>query len=164
MSRMSVKGVQNKTRTHCLGCATLPFRCENNGNQFSVRGRGRCHLNTFHWISSITFLLWIKLSADRRNESISLYESRGGAVGLANDCRQNAVELSSSAVRTKNCHFFIWSSTTLWPTLPHKQSVPEALSRKVNRPGREADNLLLRSVEVRKTWFYISTRPYVVIA
>jgi hypothetical protein len=49
----------------------------------------------------------------------------------------------------------------LGPTQPHIQRVPVALSPAVKRSGREADHSPTTSAEVKKTWVYTSTPPYV---
>jgi hypothetical protein len=46
-------------------------------------------------------------------------------------------------------------------TQPPIQWVPRALSPGVKRSGREADHSPPTSAEVKKTWLYISTPPYV---
>jgi hypothetical protein len=48
----------------------------------------------------------------------------------------------------------------LAPTLP----VPEALSTGVKRPGREVNKSPATSIEVKNTWIYKSTPPYVFMA
>jgi hypothetical protein len=48
----------------------------------------------------------------------------------------------------------------LGSTQPPIQWVPGALSPGVKRPGREADHTLPTSAEVKKTWVYTSTLPY----
>jgi hypothetical protein len=44
----------------------------------------------------------------------------------------------------------------------HPTSYP--MGTEVNRPGRVADRSPLTSAEVKKTWVYLSTPPYVFIA
>jgi hypothetical protein len=53
----------------------------------------------------------------------------------------------------------IASTPTLCPTEPPIQWVPE-----VKRPGREADHSPPTSAEVKRTWIYTSTPPYVFMA
>jgi hypothetical protein len=53
------------------------------------------------------------------------------------------------------------SRPALGPTQPPIQGVSGALSLEVQRPGREADHSLPTTVEVKKTWVYTSTPPYV---
>jgi hypothetical protein len=45
--------------------------------------------------------------------------------------------------------------------LPHIRWVPGTISPGVKRPGHEADHSPPASAEVKKTWVYTSTRPYV---
>jgi hypothetical protein len=52
----------------------------------------------------------------------------------------------------------------LGPTQPPIQWVRESLSPGVKRPGREADHSPPTSAEVKKTWVYTSTPPYVFMA
>jgi hypothetical protein len=49
----------------------------------------------------------------------------------------------------------------LGPTQPPFLWVPGALSPGVKRPGREADHSPPTSAEVKKTWIYTSSPPYV---
>jgi hypothetical protein len=58
-------------------------------------------------------------------------------------------------------HFFMSSRLVLEPTQPPIQWVPGALSPGVKRPGREDDNSPPSIAEVKKTWVYTSTAPYV---
>jgi hypothetical protein len=51
------------------------------------------------------------------------------------------------------------SRTTLGPTQPPIQWVPEALSLGVKRPGIEADHSPPSSAEVKNEWSYTSTPP-----
>jgi hypothetical protein len=64
----------------------------------------------------------------------------------------------------KNFLFSMLSKVALGITQPPTQWVPEALSPGVKRPGREADHSPATSVEVKKTWAYTSTPPYVFMA
>jgi hypothetical protein len=61
----------------------------------------------------------------------------------------------------KNFHFSMSSRLALGPTQPPIQWVPGALSPGVKRPGREADHLPPTSAEVKKTWVYTSSPPYI---
>jgi hypothetical protein len=53
------------------------------------------------------------------------------------------------------------SRLTLGSTQPHIQQEPGAISLGVKRPEREADNSPPTNAEVKKTWVYTSTSPYV---
>jgi hypothetical protein len=55
---------------------------------------------------------------------------------------------------------------SLWSILTQYviQLVPEALSQGVQQPGREADHSPPTIAEVKKTWVYTSTPPYVFMA
>jgi hypothetical protein len=64
---------------------------------------------------------------------------------------------SSSPGRVKNFLFSTSSRPVLWPIQPPIQWVPGALSPEVKRPGREVVHSPPTSVEVKKTWVYIST-------
>jgi hypothetical protein len=52
------------------------------------------------------------------------------------------------------------SRPALWPTQPPIQSVPEALSPGVERPGRKADHSLSSSAGVNDKCSYTSVPPY----
>jgi hypothetical protein len=72
--------------------------------------------------------------------------------------------MSSSPGRGK---FFLYSKTTrlvLGPSQPPIQWVPGALSPGVERPVLEVDHSTPTSAEVKNTWFYTSSPPYVFIA
>jgi hypothetical protein len=56
------------------------------------------------------------------------------------------------------------SLVTLGRTQPPIQSVPEALSLGVKRPGREADHSPSSSAEVKNAWSYTCTPQYVSMA
>jgi hypothetical protein len=71
---------------------------------------------------------------------------------------------SSSLGRGKIVLFFKSHSPVPGPTLPPIQRVPGALSPRVKRPGLEADHSPPTSVEVKNTWLYTSTPPYVFMA
>jgi hypothetical protein len=56
------------------------------------------------------------------------------------------------------------SRPVLGPTQLPIQWIPGAFSRGVKRPGREADYSPPTSAEVKNTWIYTSTPPYVFMA
>jgi hypothetical protein len=56
------------------------------------------------------------------------------------------------------------SPRRLGPAQPLIQRVPGALSPRVKRPEHEADHSPPTSAEVKKTWIYTSTPPYVFMA
>jgi hypothetical protein len=56
------------------------------------------------------------------------------------------------------------SRPVLWPTQPHIQWAPWALSLGIKRPGREAEHSPPPSAEVKKMWTYTSTPPYASMA
>jgi hypothetical protein len=56
------------------------------------------------------------------------------------------------------------SRPVLGPTQPPIQLVPGALSPRVKRPVREADHSPPTSAELKNTWIYTSTPPYVFMA
>jgi hypothetical protein len=91
--------------------------------------------------------------------------SQGSAVSIATGYGLDDGEgRSSSLGRVKN---FLFSSTSsrpaLRPTQPHFHWVLGALSLGVKRPGREADHSPPTSAEVKKTWIYTSTPPYIFV-
>jgi hypothetical protein len=53
------------------------------------------------------------------------------------------------------------SRLVLGPTQPPIQWIPGALSRVVKRLSGEADHSPPTSAEVKNTWIYISTPPYI---
>jgi hypothetical protein len=62
---------------------------------------------------------------------------------------------------------FLYSTASmpdLGPTQPPIQWVPGALSSGVKQPGREADHSTPTSANVKNTWIYTSTPPYVFMA
>jgi hypothetical protein len=67
---------------------------------------------------------------------------------------------SSSPGRVKNFLFSTSSISVLESTQPPTQWVSWALSPEVKRPGREADDSLPATAEVKKMWIYTSTPPY----
>jgi hypothetical protein len=89
--------------------------------------------------------------------------SRDSAVGIATTYELNDRGVGvPSPGRVKN--FLVSTSfrPTLGPTQPHIEWVPGTFTLGVKRPGREADHSPPTSVEVKKTWVYISTSPYVI--
>jgi hypothetical protein len=73
---------------------------------------------------------------------------------------------SSSPARVKNFHFSMSSRQALGNTQPPIQWVTGGggLSPAVKHPRREADHSPPTSAEVKKTWIYTSTPPYVSMA
>jgi hypothetical protein len=71
---------------------------------------------------------------------------------------------SSRPGGVRNFHFSMSSRPALGSTQPLIQWVPGALSSGVKRPGREADHSSPTSSEVKNTWIYTSTPPYVFMA
>jgi hypothetical protein len=63
----------------------------------------------------------------------------------------------------KNFHFSM-SRPALGSTQPPTQWVPGAFSPAVKRPGPEADHSPPTSAEIKKTWVYTSTPPYIFMA
>jgi hypothetical protein len=60
--------------------------------------------------------------------------------------------------------FSMSSRPALGPTQPPIQWVPRALSPEIQRLGREVDHSPPTSAEVKKSWVYTSTSPYVFTA
>jgi hypothetical protein len=89
--------------------------------------------------------------------SILMKWIKDGVVGTAAGRQRGR---SSSSGRVKNYNF----STSSRQALGCTQWVPGALSPGVNRQGREADFSLPTGAEVKKTWIYTSTPPYVFMA
>jgi hypothetical protein len=71
---------------------------------------------------------------------------------------------STSPGRVRNFLFSSSSRPALGPIHLPIQWVPGALSLVVKRPERKADHSPPTSVEVKKTWIYTSTPPYVFMA
>jgi hypothetical protein len=71
---------------------------------------------------------------------------------------------SSSPGKVKNVHFSISYRPVLGATQPPIQKVPKALSPVIKQPWREADHSPRTSAEIKKTWIYTSTPPYVFMA
>jgi hypothetical protein len=86
--------------------------------------------------------------------------SRDSSVGIATGygLDDQGAE-SSSPGRVKIFYFSMSSRPALGSTQPPIKWVPG-----VNRQGREADHSPPTSVEVKKTWIYTSTPPYVFMA
>jgi hypothetical protein len=86
-------------------------------------------------------------------------------VGIATDLRAGRPRgRSSSPGRVKNFLFSTSFRPALGPTQPPIQRVPEALSPRVKRPGREADHSPPVGAEVKKMWIYSFTPPYAFMA
>jgi hypothetical protein len=98
---------------------------------------------------------------DGRTQQISRplrdFGSRGGAFGLANgyglENRRDKNLLSSTSSRP-----------VLGPTQPPIQWIPGTFSLEVKRQQGDADHSPPTSAEVKKTWVYTSTPPYVFMA
>jgi hypothetical protein len=71
---------------------------------------------------------------------------------------------SSSLGGGKNFHFYMSSELALGPTQPPMQWVAGVLPPGVKWLRREADHSPPTSAEVKKTWVYISTPPYIFMA
>jgi hypothetical protein len=63
---------------------------------------------------------------------------------------------SSSTGRIKNFLFSVVSRSVLGPTQSPSQWIPGAFYPGTKRSGREADHSPQTSIEVKKTWIYIS--------
>jgi hypothetical protein len=70
--------------------------------------------------------------------------------------------VSLSHLCTTECSLFYNIISVL--TGPPIRWVPGALSLGVKRPGREADHSPPTRAEIKKTWVYTSTPPYVFMA
>jgi hypothetical protein len=68
---------------------------------------------------------------------------------------------SSSPGRVNNFLFSTSSRPVLGPTQPPTLRLPETISPRLNGLGREADHSPPTAAEVKKTWIYTSTPPYV---
>jgi hypothetical protein len=92
--------------------------------------------------------------------------SRDSAVGIATgyglDDRGVGIRVPMGG--SKNFYFSMSSTPALGPTQPPMQWVPGALSPRVKRAGRETDHSPSTSGEVKKTWVYTSTPPYIFMA
>jgi hypothetical protein len=66
--------------------------------------------------------------------------------------------------RAKNFLWFMSMRQAPGSTQPYIQWVPGPLSLWVKRQGREADHTLPTNAEVKTTWIYTSTPPYVFTA
>jgi hypothetical protein len=90
------------------------------------------------------------------NDSCSLYSDwlrAGGPWGRSSSPSSGKIFLLSTSSRP-----------VLGPTQLPIQWVPRALSPGVKWPGREADHSAPTSAEVKTTWIYTSTPPYVFMA
>jgi hypothetical protein len=100
----------------------------------------------------------------RRNNLTSpllfLYRSLVRAVGIATGYGLDGRRLGVRVPVFKNFLFSTSSRPVLGSTQPPIQWVPEALSPRVKRQGREADHSPPASAEVKKIWFSTSTPPY----
>jgi hypothetical protein len=67
----------------------------------------------------------------------------------------------SFRIAVKNFRFSMSSRPAPGSTKPLIQRVPGALSLEVKQQGREADHSPPSTTEVKKTWIYVSTPPYV---
>jgi hypothetical protein len=70
----------------------------------------------------------------------------------------------SDWLRIKNLHFSIPSRPALGSNQPPIQCAPRALSPGAKRPEYEADHSSPVGAEVKETWIYTSTPPYVFVA
>jgi hypothetical protein len=68
---------------------------------------------------------------------------------------------SSSSGRVNNFLISTTSTPALGPTQPPIQWVPGALSPGIKQLGRDTDHSPPTSAEVKKTWIYTYTPPYV---
>jgi hypothetical protein len=93
-------------------------------------------------------LLTASLNAQRKAQKLT-YEWYHTGVGYGLDGRGVAVRVSVGSR--------IFSS--LGPTQPPIQWIPEAHSPRVRQPGREADHSPPTCAEVKKMWIYTSTPP-----
>jgi hypothetical protein len=111
--------------------------------------------------------LWIFITNINRLRKVisSRAESRDSAV-VNSDCLQDGRSRgwSSSPGMVKNFLFSTSFTPALGLTEPPIQRVPEDLSSGVKRPGRKAHHSPPTSAEVKKTWIYRSTPPYVFMA
>jgi hypothetical protein len=89
----------------------------------------------------------------------SSFMSHSSAVGVATGYRLDHMNPG----RVTNVHFSVSSRPSLGPLAPY-QWVPRAFSPGVKRQGREADHSPPTNAEVKKTWIYTSTPPYVFMA
>jgi hypothetical protein len=93
------------------------------------------------------------------------FKSNYSSVGIATSYgagRQS--DLSSSPGRGKIFRLSTSFRPVLGPTQPPLQRVPGALSAGVKLSEREAENSPPTSAEVKNTWVYTSTPPYVFMA
>jgi hypothetical protein len=92
-------------------------------------------------------------------------KSRDRSVGIATGYGVDDKGIGSSRPGgDKNFYFFMSPRSSLGPTQAPIQWVPGALSPEVKRPGREADHSTPTSTEVKKTWVYTSSPPYIFMA
>jgi hypothetical protein len=86
---------------------------------------------------------------------------RCNTVGMATACRLGDRRVGFRVPVGQNIFTFPYRLDLLWGPI---QWVPGALSRGVKRQGREADHSPVTSAEVKKTWTYTSTPPFVFMA
>jgi hypothetical protein len=103
-----------------------------------------------------------------RDRMVQLYRQTPDSIFVA-FCNSQHTQLyywgrSSSAGRQKYFFFSKSSKPDLGPTQPPIQWISGTLYTGVKRPGREEDYSLPTSVEVKETWIYTSTPPYVFMA
>jgi hypothetical protein len=73
-------------------------------------------------------------------------------------------EVLTSPGRSKIFPHSTSSRPVVGPTQPPIQWAPGAFPPRVKRPGRESDHPPPTSAEVKNTWIYTSTLPYVFMA
>jgi len=117
-----------------------------------VRHRAKTNGTTNHWGPSIllTVGIWLLLGPEQATDTGTLHHCTtssftSGHVGYLppSECDINL-----------GAHIFE----------PPIQWVPEALSLRVKRPGRETNHLPLSSAEDKNAWSYTSTSSYVIMA
>jgi hypothetical protein len=92
------------------------------------------------------------------------YRSRDSAVGIASVYGLNDPGVGIRVPVEARIFSSRSSRPVLGPTQPPVQWVPGALSPGKKLPGREADHSPPTSADVKKTWIYTSTSPYVFMA
>jgi hypothetical protein len=94
---------------------------------------------------------------------IALHLSRDSAVSIATGYGLEDREVGVR-VPAESTLFSTLSRLAQGPTQPPMEWVPGALSPGAKQPGREADHSPPASTEVKKTWIYTSSPPYVFMA